>query len=287
MKKTILFVLIFLGVMIISYFIATTVGEKALRNKVAEETTEMFEKVKDVHPQIVTEADIKSLPEPVRRWLRYSEVIGKEKVVSVRLKQKGFFRMKKDKDWMPFEAEEYYTVNEPAFIWQAKMKMAPFFYATGRDRYYEGRGNMIIKLASIVTVADGKGDEIDQGTLLRFLNEMMWFPSAALSYYINWEGIDKNSARATMSCGDITASAIFVFDEKGALVTMTADRYCDIGDGKFRMEKWATPIEAYGRVNKILLPYKGTGMWQFKNGDFEYIKLEVTDIEYNNPLLYE
>jgi hypothetical protein len=261
MKKTFLYLLVFIGIMIISYFIATTISENALRNKVDEETTEMFKKVKDVRPQIVTKADIKSLSEPVRRWLRYSEVVGKEKVVSVRLKQKGFFRMKADKDWIPFEAEEYYTVNEPAFIWQAKMKMAPFFYATGRDRYYEGKGNMLIKLASTVTVADGKGYEIDQGTLLRFLNEIMWFPSAALSYYVNWEWIDKNSAKATMSYGDVTASAIFVFDEKGALVTMTADRYCDIGYGKFRMEKWATPIEAYGRINNILLPYKGTAMW--------------------------
>ena len=287
MRKTIFFILIFLAVMIISYFIATTISENNLNNKVAEETNEMFNKVKDVRPQTVTEAEIKNLPEPVRRWLRYSGVIGKEKVVSVRLKQKGFFRMKADKDWMPFDAEEYYTVNEPAFIWRVKMKMAPFFYVTGRDRYYDGKGNMLIKLASIVTVADGKGYQIDQGTLLRFLNEMMWFPSAALSYYINWEGIDKNSARATMTWGDVTASAIFVFDNKGALVTMTADRYCDVGDGKFKLEKWATPIEAYKKINNILIPYKGAAMWKFKSGDFEYIKLEVTDIEYNNPSLYE
>lgn len=277
----------FLAVMLVSFFIAETISENNLRKKVAEETNEMFNKVKDVRPQIVTEADVKSLPEPVRRWLRYSEVIGKEKVVSVRLKQKGFFRMKEDKDWMPFDAEEYYTVNEPAFIWHVKMKMAPFFYVTGRDRYFEGKGNMLIKLASIVTVADAKVNKIDQGTLLRFLNEMMWFPSAALSYYINWETVDKNSSRAIMTWGDVTASAIFVFNDKGALVTMTADRYCDVGDGKFKLEKWATPIEAYKRINNILIPYKGMAMWKFKSGDFEYIKLEVTDIEYNKPSLYE
>jgi hypothetical protein len=287
MKKTILFILIFIGVMIISYFIVTDLSENNLRKQVAKEANEMFDKAKDVRPQILTESDIRSLPEPVKRWLRYSEVIGKEKVVTVRLKQKGFFRMKADKDWMPFDAEEYYTVNEPAFVWHVKMQMAPFFYVTGKDRYFDGKGNMLIKLASIVTVADGKGSKIDQGSLLRFLNEMMWFPSAALSYYINWEVVDKNSARATMTCGDITASAVFEFDGKGAVVNMTADRYCDNGDGKFSLEKWATPIEGYKRINNILIPYKGSGVWKLKSGDFEYIKLEVTDIEYNNPFLYE
>jgi hypothetical protein len=158
---------------------------------------------------------------------------------------------------------------------------------TGRDRYYEGKGNMLIKLASVVTVADGKGDEINQGTLLRFLNEVMWFPSAVLNNYIYWEEIDNNSARATMNYGEVTASAVFYFDQNGALVNMTADRYADMGDGKFSLEKWATPITGYKRINNILIPYKGTGKWHFKNGDFEYIKLEITDIEYNNPSLYE
>jgi hypothetical protein len=287
MRKTILFILLFLGVMILSYFIVTTISENALRKQVSGEISEMFNNVKDVHKGIVTEADIKNLPEPVKRWLRYSEVIGKEKVVSIRLKQNGFFRMKIDGAWMPFEAEEYFTVDEPAFIWQAKMKMAPFFYATGRDRYYNGKGNMLFKLASIVTVADGKGYAIDQGTLLRFLNEIMWFPSAALSYYINWEAVDKNSAKATMTWGDVTSSATYLFDEKGALVTMTADRYRDVGEGKFKMDKWATPIDSYKRINKILIPYKGSGVWKLKSGDFEYIKLEITDIEYNTTSIYE
>lgn len=287
MRKTILYILVFLGIMIISYFLASTIGENNLRNQVEEEVTAMFDKAKEITPQIATEENIKSLPEPVRRWLRYSEVIGKERVLSARLKQKGYFRMKANKDWIPFEAEEYFTVNEPALIWYAKMEVAPFFYVTGRDLYYEGKGNLLIKMASLVTVADSKGDEIDQGSLLRFLNEIMWFPSAALSDYISWEEIDKNSAKATMSYGDVTASAIFFFDEKGALKNINANRYADLGNGKFSMEKWATPIYAYGRINNILLPYKGSAMWSYKSGDFEYIKLEVTDIEYNNPTLYE
>lgn len=286
MKKATVYLIVFLGVMIISYFIATTIGENILRNNFEEEVSKMYKKVGDGSLPVVVEKDIYYLPDPVKRWLRYSEVIGKERVVSVRLKQKGFFKMRIDKDWIPFEAEEYYRVDEPSFLWWAKMKFAPFLYVTGRDKYYEGKGNMLIKIASLVTAADGKGDEINQGTLLRFLNEIMWFPSAALSNYITWEEVDKNSARATMSYGDVTASAIFFFDEKGAFINMTADRYSDIGDSKFSMEKWSTPVAEYGRINNILIPYKGSAIWHYKNGDFEYIRLEVTDIEYNNPSLY-
>jgi len=286
MKKAFLYLFLFLVVMLISYFIAATLGENNLRNNFEEEVAKMYETVSDDPQPIVTEREIYYLPDPVKRWLRYSEVIGKEKVVSARLKQRGFFKMAADKEWIPFDAEEYYRVDKPAFLWWTKMKLAPFFYVTGRDKYYEGKGNMLIKIASIVTVADATGDEINQGTLLRFLNEIMWFPSAALSDYIYWEEIDKNSARATMSYGDVSASAVFFFDDKGAFVNMTADRYSDMGGGKFSMEKWSTPVGAYDRISNILIPSKGSAIWHYKSGDFEYIKLEVTDIEYNNPSLY-
>jgi hypothetical protein len=75
------------------------------------------------------------------------------------------------------------------------MKPAPLFSITGRDMYYEGKGNMYIKLMSLVTVADARGAEIDQGVLLRYLNEIMWFPGAALSDYIQWEVIGNNSTK--------------------------------------------------------------------------------------------
>ncbi|MFA7227625.1 MAG: DUF6544 family protein [Melioribacteraceae bacterium] len=287
MKKSLLFIFAFLGVMLISYFLISAIGEKKLRNLVEEETAAMFGKVGKTTLDIVTEREIKNLPEPVKRWLRFSGVIGKERVLSARIKQRGSFRMSKEKGWIPFEAEEYFTIEEPAFLWYAKMEMAPFFYVTGRDYYFEGKGNMLIKMASIVTIADAKGEKVDQGSALRFLNEIMWFPSAALSDYIYWEEIDNYSSKAIISFGDVTASAVFFFDERGALKNMQADRYSDVGEGKFSLEKWTTPISGYKKINNILLPYKGSAVWQYKNGDFEYIKLEVTDIEYNNPVLYE
>ena len=46
---------------------------------------------------------------------------------------------------------------------------------------------------------DAKGKEIDQGALLRYLGEIVWVPSAALSDYITWEEMDSTTARATMS----------------------------------------------------------------------------------------
>ncbi|MBW2618988.1 MAG: hypothetical protein JRC92_08950 [Deltaproteobacteria bacterium] len=225
------------------------------------------------------------MPEPIQRWLRYSQVIEKERTTAVRLKQKGYFRQKEDQEWMPFKAEEYYTTDPPAFLWAATVKTAPMLSIKGRDRYYEGKGNMFFKLLSLVTVVNASGSEVDQGTLLRYLNEIMWFPSAALSDYIQWEHIDSNSAEATMSYQGVTVSAIFYFNERGELTNMIAERYRDIG-GQFVLEKWSTPISEYGEVKGIRIPTKGEGVWKLSSGDFSYIKLEIIDIEYKNASMY-
>jgi hypothetical protein len=144
---------------------------------------------------------------------------------------------------------------------------------------------MLIKLPPFIKIADARGDEINQGTLLRFLNEMMWFPTAYLSEYIQWEAIDSTSARATMSYGGVTASAIIYFNEKGEMTDFVARRYMSV-DGGYSLETWSTPIKEYREINGIRFPVKGEGVWKLSSGDFTYIKLEIIDIEYNNPHPY-
>lgn len=284
MKILIIGLEILVGLIVLTA-IASYVGKKTFTNKVHREVTEMFEQVSPVNPDIVTEAEVAGLPEPVQRWLRFSGVIGNERILSVRLRQQGEFRMSPDGRWMPFEAEQYYTTEVPAFIWYTTMKPVPFFSITGRDKYRQGWGNMLIKLLSIVPVVDATGEELDQGTLVRYLNEMMWFPSAALNEYIRWEAIDNTSARAVMEYKGVSGSAVFYVNRKGEITNMVADRYREVG-GRFELTPWSTPIEGYREFNEIRMPYKGEGVWKLDSGDFAYIRLEVTNIEYNRPELY-
>jgi hypothetical protein len=42
--------------------------------------------------------------------------------------------------------------------------------------YADGKGHMLIKASSFSTVVDAKGEEIDQGSMMRCLSEMLRFP---------------------------------------------------------------------------------------------------------------
>ena len=272
-------------VIIIVLLVSFAISYITFGRKVAGEVEELFKKMKETKPEVVTERDLEGLPQPVQRYLRYTQIIGKEKVRTVWLKQKGFIRTKEDQGWMSFSARQYYRADYPAFIWYGSVKLFSLPLMRVRDKFYEGKGNMLIRLLPFITIADATGDEIDQGTLVRYLNEMMWFPTAYLNDYIQWEPIDSSSAKATITVEGLTASAILYFNEKGQMTNFVAERYMSVGD-EFSLETWSTPIGEYKEINGIMVPIKGEAVWKLSSGDFNYVKVEITHIEYNNPSTY-
>ena len=279
-------ILVLIGIVILLVLLigGSYIAKFVFNQNVEKEVEEIFSKVENKNG-IVTKEDVERLPKNVQKWLEYSGVIGKERITAVRLKQKAEMRLAEDKAWMPVQAEQYFTSQEPSFIWKANIKAAPFIHISGRDKYENGKGNMLIKVLSLFTVADSKGKEIDQGTLLRYLAETIWFPSAALNEYLTWEEIDEQNAKATMTYGDITASGVFTFNSEGEVVKFEAERY-GVFDGEIRLETWSIPVRDYKQFEGIKIPTKGNVTWKLDTGDFNWFNFEVTEIEYNRPLPY-
>ena len=226
---------------------------------------------------VVTEDMIKDLPLSVQRWLHQSNIIGKETSNVVHIKQKGQMRTKPGNAWMAFEAEQYFTIDPPAFLWNAKIKAAPYIDIVARDKYENGQGNMLIKALYIYRVANSSGKEIDQGTLLRYLAEIVWFPQAALSDYLDWEEIDDHHARVTMSYHDVTASGIYTFNDEGRVAQFEAQRYGSF-DGVYKTETWSITSTGFKVFNGTPIANTSQVTWKLKGGDFTWLKLEVTDI---------
>jgi hypothetical protein len=258
-----------------------------MKKRVRREVAELFEKEKDaVITRKITEEDLEGLPEPVQRYLFYTQIVGKERVRTVRLKQKGFFRTKPDQKWMPLKTEEYFTVDPPGFLWYGKMRMFPFVTVSGIDKFFSGKGSRVIKLMSTIKVEDISGEDCDQAELVRYLNEMVWFPSAFLNDYIHWEPINSDSARATIRVDGLTASADLFFNQEGQITNFVAERYMDVGGGAI-LKRWSTHFKDYAEINGVMVPVKGEGVWKLSSGDFSYVRItEIPDLEYNNPNVF-
>jgi hypothetical protein len=122
---------------------------------------------------------------------------------------------------------------------------------------------------------------------MRYFNEMQWFPSSLVSGNVAWEAIDANSARSTLTDRGMSVSATFYFDDEGKITNFIAERGRSTDGGTLVHTKWSTPISEYRTYgNGLRLPSKGEAIWHLDSGDYSYIKLEITDVEYNNPTLY-
>jgi hypothetical protein len=251
-------------------------------NTMAKNELEAFVAPVTSEKKVVTKEMLGGLPPIVQKWLERSNVIGKEIIYSVHLKQIGEMRTTPDGNWMPVEAEQWFKTEKPGFIWIADVKFAPGIHFAGRDKYENGKGHMLIKLLSLIPVADAKGTETDQGAMVRYLVEIVWFPSAALNDYIQWEQIDSTTAKATMTYGGITASGLFKFDANGDVINFEAERYYDRKGGA-TLEDWFIQIEpnGYKEFEGVRIPARSAVTWKLKEGDFTWYKLEIADIYYN------
>ena len=190
-------------------------------------------------------------------------------------------RTKPNGNWMPFKAAQVFNVENPAFVWQTKVVALPSLKMVGRDQFIDGKGGMLIKLAGLIPVVNTSDNpKINSGAMLRYLAEICWFPSAALNEYIQWETVDSNSAKATFNCNNQSVSGIFSFNDNGDFIAFKADRYYGGGE-KSQLEKWLITAEDYKVFSHIKIPSQCKVTWKLKEGDFNWLNLEVTDLKYN------
>jgi len=239
-----------------------------------------MEKSREHEKSLITTEMLKRLPDPVSRYLAYTGVVGKPWIDSVRLKQTGRFRQGPDRPWMPMSAEEFYTIDPPSLTWNARFRVAGLPILRAKDRYESGHGHMFGKLGGIFTVFDVSGEELDQATMIRYLNEIMWFPTAFLGENISWEDIDEYSAQVTFNDHGKSVSARMFFDEIGRLTNFSTMRYREI-EGEFSLDHWSTPILGYGEYAGLKLPTHGQAVWNLPSGDLKYADMEITEVEYN------
>jgi hypothetical protein len=253
-------------------------SRRAFARRMTREEAALLAAARPPRGGAIAEEELDALPDPVRRWLRWAGVIGAELPRTVRLTQEGRFRTGDDRPWLPFTAEEVFTTDPPGFLWRTTMRISPLGEIIGRDMYAHGAASIEMRLLGLVPVARARGPELNQGALLRYLNETMWFPAAALSPAITWEAIDATAARATVVDGETSASAVFVFAADGRPVDMIAARY-DLARG--RIETWSTPLTDWGTFGGVRVPVVGVGLWRYDDGDFPYIDVRITSIAYD------
>lgn len=256
-------------------------GKYDFNKKVYNETKSLLKGIIIENDAIITKEDVKYLPEIVRKWVKNSGAIGKYKIASVQLKQKGEMKTKPSGKWMPFEAEQHINVINPSFVWSTEVHVMPIIQMIGRDKFANGEGEILIKFASLIPAVNvGKNEKINQAAMLRYMAEIVWFPSAALNPYMAWESIDSTSVKATFTINNKHVVGVFKFSSKGDFMSFKTKRYYETGDDA-TLETWYVESKSFKEFNGVRIPNKYQVIWKLKEGDFNWLKFEITDLKYN------
>jgi len=233
--------------------------------------------------RVVTEDMLRNLPEAAQRYMAYTGVLGKPWINTASIRYAGRFRTGADRPWLPIKAEQFYTTDPPGFVWKARLKMAGLWLMSGQDKYQAGHGHMFGKVAGLFTVFDARGEEIDQGSMLRYLNEMTWFPIALLGDNVGWQAVDDHSVDVTFTDCGRSVTARLILDEAGRLINFVTQRYRE-NRGSYSLDTWTTPMTEWGMLGGLNLPLRGQAVWKLPSGDLPYADLRLTEIEYNGPI---
>lgn len=222
----------------------------------------------------VSQHDLADLPTPVRRYLDAMQVVGRAPARSFRVSFSGRFRLKPDGPWMPASARQYNTVDPIARVFTMVLRVGGLVPMVGRDTYVAGHGRMLGKLAGLVTVADGRGEEFDIGELSTWLNDaVLLAPSMLLAAAVTWESLDDRTIRVGLTDSGRTVHATFEIDRTGRPVDYrTTDRFADLPGGLVRAE-WRTPVPGWtGGADRSPMPLPGSATWMLPDGPFTYVR---------------
>jgi hypothetical protein len=272
----------FVGALVAATAIASSIGSKRFRENYAKEKAELVARARPAPSGVDDAARIAALPAPVRRYLEGARATALPALGIATLAQRGSLRAATDKPWMPFEAEQVYSLDPPGFVWLARARVIPFVHILAHDAFAGGAGNMKISLLGIFTVADARGPEIDQGAALRYWGEIIAFPEAVLGSSLRWEPIDVHRAALIVGHAGAELRAEIDFDEQARPIAMHAQRYRDV-DGKSVLTPWSGHFRDWRELDGRMFPTRWESVWHLPEGDFSAVKIEVLSLRTGAP----
>ncbi|MGM0604871.1 MAG: DUF6544 family protein [Halobacteriota archaeon] len=226
--------------------------------------------------------DLEGLPAPVTRYFETVLEDGQPYVRSVRLTQRGQFRLgDRSSPWKRLSATQQFTVDPPGFIWDATITPIPYVPVRVVDAYVCGAGSVRADLGSIVPLARADASpEVNVGELTRYLAEAVWFPTALLpTEGVRWEPIDDRTARATIDHAGTSASLTFHFDDRNLVDRVVAADRPRAVDGGFEQTEWTGYFDEYDRKNRMVVPTAAAVEWNLPDGPLPYWRGTIESID--------
>jgi hypothetical protein len=221
-------------------------------------------------------AELEGLPEPVRRHLAQAIAPGTPLHTSARLRMRGSIRVGR---WLPFRARQVLSPHQ-GFVWSARAAGV----IAGTDRYADGAGAIVWRLAGLVTVAAGEGPDVSRSAAGRAGAEGIWLPTALLPRFgVRWSAPADDHVTAAFEVGETPLELHLRLDGAGRIASLAFDRWGDPdGDGRFGWHTFGGQVTGYGGFGGLTIPSAGRLGWRWGGDGWdrgEFFRYRITALE--------
>jgi len=271
--------LIEIGIALVALIIIIFIARRIILSwQFGKYVSKLFSNSENISGKVFTYDQLSNLPAPVQRYFKHVLNDGQPYISYVRLTHDGQFKADLKKDWTPIKGEEYFTTAQPGFIWKGKTSLF-----TALDMYIAKKGRLAVFLLSLFKIVDSHGDKYNQGELLRWLGECVWFPTSLLpGEFLEWQAINDTSAKLLYKYNNMSLVYTVRFNDKDEIEQLETERY--MGEGG--LQKWIVKCANYKKRNGMFIPTTAEVLWRLKDWDFSYAKFNVKKLEYNRPEIF-
>lgn len=276
MKKTVLLIVILLFIVFTGFFyLGSLFTDKFVEEKIEELETSALPFADSTY------TDLTGQPFSLRRYFSSSIKESPGLPLLAKVYISGDFKTDEKSDWMPFSAENYYCISSPEFVTDATIKTNSFTWIRSIESLTEGRGNLLIKFLSSLTISDVQSDELDQSYLIKYLCEAVFFPeSLKPSDNLTWKKINNEILLATYKQKQLSVTAKFHINRDNEVFKITTtDKY---KTGKTGYQKLPSTIlySDYKWFGNYRIPTRSEVQWNFPDSSFTYGRFIITNVEY-------
>ncbi len=244
------------------------------------EADALFARVKNAETETIEEEALAALPPLIREWLVKSGVVGQERIISARVRQTFNIRLSPERPWMEGDSYHYIITEEPGFVWIGRVVRFPFVRFDGKQVFVEGSGRRTFPLLAPGPGQEWGGPEADQSGAVRYLSDIVWFPTAAVEEYIAWEQVDDETVRAELNVETRTVSGIFTFDENSMPKSFRAVSYEGL-EGVALPLLQSTEYKEIRELDGLMVPTRIESRWSVDDEYVSWYYFTINKLEFN------
>lgn len=155
---------------------------------------------------------------------------------------------------------------------------------SGSDALIDSRGWTRFWLLGVVPIVRSAGEgDIARSAAGRLIGESVWTPAALLpSRGVQWEPVDDDSARFTMSIAGEAHSAVLTVDDVGRPLRVVLSRWSNANPEKtFRWQPFGATFDSWRTFEGFTVPTRIKGGNHFGKEDYSpFFQAEVSNISY-------